>query len=347
MDWTDLIRTRRLVHYRANWTLMDRTVLTTDPHESKQAFVDGASTTAVDTSAMHFPIKAYQVNAFASRDAIGSPTGVVLSADALDDDSMLTIGRRLNFSHTAFLSKSRNPACVFAIRFVTPHGELKNCAHATIAAHYFWAERFGAEHHQPTKQETATGVQEVCTTETDNGLIVCFRQNTIVQQDVDTKTVRRLTEALGCSIETLHSDYPVRLVSPGSFRFLVPLRRCEDLLALGPEFVKLDKLCREVESIGCFAFWIDTIGQSFQAHGRMFAPTIGVDEDAINGNSSGCLGAYLLDSPIAQRRCELEMRVFQGHNSGTPAAVNVAARRKADRIETHLGGSAIVICEVK
>jgi trans-2,3-dihydro-3-hydroxyanthranilate isomerase len=216
---------------------------------------------------------------------------VVLNADALDDDDMLAIARSLKFSHTAFLSKSRNADCVFAVRFVTPNGQLKNCAHATIAAHCFWAKVFGVKRDQPTKQETMAGLQEVRTTETDEGPMVYFRQNPIVQEDVDTATIRQLTDALGCSAETLHSAYPVKLASPGSFRFLVPLRSRQDLLALRPDFVKLNNLCREVESIGCFAFWIGKIAQPCEAHGRMFAPTIGVDEDAVNGNSSGCLGA--------------------------------------------------------
>ncbi len=289
------------------------------------------------------PVKAFQVNAFANQVASGSPTGVVLNADDFDVDRMLAMARTLKFSHTAFLSKSRRPDCVFAIRFVTPNGELKNCAHATIAAHCFWATKFGVEGHQPTKQETPAGVQEVWTTETDEGLIVFFRQNTIVQKDVDVEIVRRVTEALGCSNETLHPDYPVRLVSPGSFRFLIALRSRQDLLALRPDFMKLNKLCADVESIGCFAFWIGKIGDPCEAHGRMFAPTIGVDEDAINGNSSGCLGAYLMDLPAGQRRCELQMQVLQGHQSGQPAAVKVEARRVGDRIETYVGGSAQVM----
>ena len=292
---------------------------------------------------MDQPIEAYQVNAFASQDAAGSPTGVVLNADTLDAGRMQAIARSLNFSHTAFLSKSRHPDCVFNIRFVTPNGELKNCAHATIAAHYFWARKFGVAKQQPTRQETSNGIQAVWTTEADDDLTVFFQQNTIVQKEVDDQMIGRLIKALGCSKEALHSNYPIRLVSPGSFRFLIPLRSYEDLLALRPDFAKLDHLCREVESIGCFAFVMDKIGQPCEAHGRMFAPTIGVDEDTVNGNSSGCLGAYLMDLPGGQERSELQMKVWQGHKSGQLAAVSLEARRIGHQIETRVGGNARVI----
>ena len=52
----------------------------------------------------HSRCEAYEVNAFANQDAAGGPTGVVLNADALDDD-MLAIARSLKFSHTAFFEQ--------------------------------------------------------------------------------------------------------------------------------------------------------------------------------------------------------------------------------------------------
>ena len=84
---------------------------------------------------MIHPTKAYQVNTFADQIALGSPTGVVEHADNVDATQVLLIARSLNFSHTAFLSDARRPDYSIAIRFFTPNGELKKCAHATIAAH--------------------------------------------------------------------------------------------------------------------------------------------------------------------------------------------------------------------
>lgn len=320
------------------------------------------------------PVEAWQVNAFADQAASGSPTGVVFNADSLDPDTMLAIARRLNVSHTAFLSESRRADCVFAIRFVTPNGELKNCAHATIAAHYLRATKFGVASGQPTRQETSAGTQEVWTTETDEGLLVSFKQNEIVQKSVGVEIIRRLTDALGCTTASVHPDYPVRLVSPGSFRFMVPMRSSDDVFALRPDFVKIDHLCREMQSIGCFVFYVNGIDQpgeaqavvedsidadigsrrrgqtsvhrkpATRAHGRMFAPTIGVDEDAVNGNSSGCLGAYLMDLPDGRRwGSQLRLQVLQGHQSGHASSVNVEAHRAGNRIETFVGGGARLV----
>ena len=293
---------------------------------------------------MNSPIKAIQVNAFANQVASRSPTGVVLDADQIDSDRMLEIARSLNLSHTAFLCESRRADCVFAIRFFTPHGELKNCAHATIAAHCLRATKFGIVGDQPTKQETSTNIQEVWTDASDEGFVVSFKQNEIVQKDVAGEMVQRLLSALACTSTALHADYPVRLVSPGSFRFMVPLESVKDLLALRPDFEKIDDLCRENQSIGCFVFSVSELVSGCQTHGRMFAPTIGVDEDAVNGNSSGCLGAYLMTLPDGNRwGSQLRLQVLQGHSLGHPSSVNVRATRVGSRIETFVGGTARVV----
>jgi predicted PhzF superfamily epimerase YddE/YHI9 len=70
----------------------------------------------------------------------------------------------------------------------------------------------------------------------------------------------------------------------------------------------------------------------------MFAPTLGVPEDKINSNSSGCLGAYLLsrksDLP------ELHLEVFQGMGLDTFGRVEVIAKWEAQNIKTFIEGTA-------
>jgi len=289
-------------------------------------------------------VAAFLVNAFANQVDSGSPTGVVLDADQIDSDQMLAIARSLNVSHTAFLSQSGRTDCDFAIRFFTPNGELKNCAHATIAAHCLRATRFGISGDQPTRQETTSSIQEVWTHASDEGFVVSFKQNEIVQKEVARSTVQRLIQAVACCSDVLHSNYPVKLVSPGSFRFIVPVKKDNDVLALTPDLKEIDKLCNEAQSIGCFVFSVNQLHSHGQTHGRMFAPTIGVDEDVVNGNSSGCLAAYLMALPNGQRwGDELHLQVLQGHSLGRPSSVNVRGQRVGGRIETFVGGTAHVV----
>ena len=125
---------------------------------------------------------------------------------------------------------------------------------------------------------------------------------------------------------------------------MVPLKDVSNVLAMRPNLTELEKLCCETESIGCFVFSTGTSGDGYTAHGRMFAPAIGVGEDAVNGNSSGCLGAYLMDlqrEPGGDSRLRLE--VLQGYSLGDPSTVKVEAKRVGKNIETLVGGGARLV----
>ena len=75
---------------------------------------------------------AYTVNAFTANGEHGNPAGVVLDAEHLSDEQMLTIARQIDLSETAFVSASSRAD--YRIRFFTTTDEVDLCGHATIAA---------------------------------------------------------------------------------------------------------------------------------------------------------------------------------------------------------------------
>ena len=75
---------------------------------------------------------------------------------------------------------------------------------------------------------------------------------------------------------------------------------------------------------------------------------IGVDEDIINGNSSGCLGAYLVRlSNMDFDDTGLTLTVFQGHRFGSPGKVIVKAQEANGKLKTFVGGTAMVTGKVE
>jgi PhzF family phenazine biosynthesis protein len=293
---------------------------------------------------MNNRITAYEVAAFTDDPTAGSPTGVVLDAAHLTDEQMGHIARELNFSHTAFISETENEAGV-RIRFFTPLREIKNCGHATIAAHHRRAVHRALRGSQNVIQETAFGSQTVEVHEQGGVVTIFFRQNEIRFSPVDSDTLSELLTALKLSQADLHPRYPVTLASPGENRFLLALNDPAKLNTLVPDIPALKTLCARVESIGCFVFSLDHDQLPVEAEARMFAPNIGVDEDMINGNSSGCLGAYLLRFDPA--KSELNLHVHQGQTFNRPGTVLVKACRIHDRIETTIGGTAVLASTIQ
>ena len=132
-------------------------------------------------------------------------------------------------------------------------------------------------------------------------------------------------------------NYPVTLASPGSGRFLLAVQLAETINAINPDFEKLKLVCDDNKSMGCFVYSVDKLSSKLETEARMFAPAIGINEDVVNGNSSGCLGAYLLR---LGNKDSLTLKVIQGQKFNLTGLVKVKAKRTDGHIETVIGGKA-------
>jgi len=290
----------------------------------------------------------YQVRAFADRGFGGSPTGVVLNAGGLNEVQMQAIAKKLPVSHTAFVMEVVDQDHDINIRFFTPNGEIRNCGHATIAAHFLLATEKGTSQGYMSKQKTQSGVQEVQIYREEGILNVTFEQSEVLLSGIEKDVVQELLMLFNLSSSDLPEHYPIMLASPGANRFLIPLKSQETLAKLKPGFPAMRSLCERTDSIGCFAFTLSGAEDRWEAQGRMFAPMIGVDEDIINGNSSGCLGAYLIHlSNTGFDHTGLTLTVYQGHGFGTPGKVVVKAQKSSEKIRTFVGGTAIIASQTR
>lgn len=288
---------------------------------------------------MKNPVTAFVVNTFADEDFPGSPTGVVPDARGLDEAMMVRLTKALGVSHAAFLNGPGKPAEECAIRFFTQNGEIKNCAHATIAAHFFLASRTDNPEKYAAQQSTDTGSQSVHVRMKDGTGLVFFQQSPVSGAEPRADDTPALLRILGLEEKDLSGGFGIRLASPGTFRYMVPVGSVEKLLSLTPDFPALSSFCSERDLLGCFAFTLEGGTSGWTAHARMFAPAIGVPEDRINGNSAGCLGAYIIES-VEGASDAIFLTVFQGHHFDGPGRVFVEAVRSDSGIDTLVGGTA-------
>ena len=292
---------------------------------------------------MDSQITAYEVMAFTTQVSEGSPTGVVLIDNSLRDDQMQHLAKVLGYSHTVFIEELTQEVCDVRVRFFTPVREIKNCGHATIAAHALRTTQNPIQNNTLVRQQGLSGLQVINISYQGGVPIIHLKQDEIVFTHVEEELASELLSALNIPVGNLDERYPIILASPGSNRFLVGLKDPETLISISPNFSQLMNVCDRVNSIGCFVFTVDSIASSVEALGRMFAPGIGVDEDIVNGNSSGCLGAYLLQMDTDGRiGSELSLRIHQGHTFNRPGTVVVSAKLGEDKIETSIGGTAVI-----
>jgi PhzF family phenazine biosynthesis protein len=280
----------------------------------------------------------YLVDAFTLDGKGGSPTGVLLQASDLHETQMRKIARQLSCSHTAFVTKVQDGSKQISVRFFTAGGEIANCGHGSIALHYCRAKLHGSNDASTLEQRTSAGSQVVEIRKGKKDLEVYLHQNPIWQKTVEASVIESLCKALLITPEDLDKSYSPALASPGAFRFLLPVKSLQILNAINPDFDQLKTVCFANDCMGCFVYAGDPSNKE-RFFARMFYPFIGVNEDIINGNSSGCLAAYLLSTGSSNH---IMIETIQGHLQNCTGLVKVHATRQNDIFKSIIGGEAVI-----
>ena len=266
----------------------------------------------------------YQVDAFTKDRFAGNPAGVVTNADGLSDNQMQSLARELNNPETAFILSPTSPDHDVWIRFFTPTIEVPSCGHATIAAHYARA----LENNLPSCtviQKIGIGVLPVEIKRNGDDYKVTMTQGEIQFEEPFKAPIReRILLALDLNVDDWNEHCPVQIVSTGHSKVLVGIRHQSKLHALQPNLMQLKELSATIGCNGYFVFTLDSTDDEILAHGRMFAPAIGIPEDPVTGNANGPLGAYLTHHKIlSTKNNSVSFRAKQGEAIGRPGVVDV------------------------
>lgn len=291
----------------------------------------------------------HQVDAFTSERFAGNPAGVVSNADGLTETQMQAIARELKNSETAFVFSPTAADHDVGIRFFTPTTEVPSCGHATIAAHYVRA----LELRLPTcivMQKIGIGILPVEVQKHDDQYRIVMTQGPIeFSPPLPDEARNAVLAALGLAEADVNPRCPVQIVSTGHSKVLIGINRRDVLDSLQPDLARLARLSSIIGCNGYFVFTLDPDSVDVLAHGRMFAPAIGIPEDPVTGNANGPLGAYLVRHRLARTdRDTLRFSAAQGEAMGRPGTVDVeVAIASGNPVRVKVGGRAIVVFETE
>jgi PhzF family phenazine biosynthesis protein len=269
---------------------------------------------------------------------------VVANADGLTDAQMQAIAREMNNSETAFVLSPTGSDHDVWIRFFTPTTEVPSCGHATIAAHYVRA----IEKRLPSSeviQKIGAGILPVHVLHTGDDYRVIMTQGKIeFSAPFEGSTRDDILAALGLRVADLNEQCPVQIVSTGHSKVLVGIRDRETLNALRPRLSRLAQISGEINCNGYFVFALDFDASDVQAHGRMFAPAIGVAEDPVTGNANGPLGVYLVQHQLAPAHGRtFSFKARQGDACGRPGIIEVTVEMEMGEPKlVRVGGRAVI-----
>jgi len=291
------------------------------------------------------PYRLYQVDAFTTRKFRGNPAGVVPNADGLASAEMQAIARELNNSETAFVFAAEGPDHDVVVRFFTPTTEVPSCGHATVAAHYVRAVEQGPPN-RTVVQKTGAGNLRVDVVREGGDYTIVMTQGPPEFGDMlPASSVADIAAALGASPRDFDARCPVQIVSTGHSKVLVGLQSRRALDALAPDLARLCAISARIGCNGFFVFTLDADSGDVLAHGRMFAPAIGIPEDPVTGNGNGPLGAYLARYGLAAPTDgTLRFRARQGDAVGRPGVVDVTVEMAGERpAVVRVAGRAVVV----
>lgn len=291
-------------------------------------------------------ISVYQVDSFTKELFKGNPAGVVTNADGLSDYQMQMIAREMNNSETAFILSPDADDHKLRIRFFTPKIEVPTCGHATVAAHYVRA----IENKLPSctiKHKIGIGILPVDVVKTENEYKIFMTQgkpefiSTLLSDRQD-----EIISALDLNRSELNRKCPMQIVSTGHSKVMIGINNKKVLNSIKPDFFKLADISRKIKFNGYFVFTLDSDDKEILAHGRMFAPAIGINEDPVTGNANGPLGAYLIKHNLIEfEGNKFRFKAKQGEAIDRPGIIEVEVDvdDTGEPILVKIGGEATIV----
>ncbi|RRR98362.1 PhzF family phenazine biosynthesis protein [Glycomyces terrestris] len=241
----------------------------------------------------------------------GSPTAVVeggaFEGGAFDDAARARVAADAGVSHAVFVA--REAGGLVRLRFFTAAGELPACGHGTLAALTALESWDDRDHWR-----LVTAGREPFTGGTTPAEGPFFDAGRPIHRVPSAAEVGPVLAALGAvPAGTVHAAGTARE------RLLVPV---DEVGPLAPDAGALAAACDAAGLLGCFAY-APVRERSFAA--RMFAPSIGVSEDAANANSVAALAGVVAAARPPGPGGSVRLSVAMGDGLGSPSRIRAEA----------------------
>ena len=298
-----------------------------------------------------------QLDVFTSVPFGGNQLAVFPRADELNEQEMQTIARELNFSETTFVLDATEQKAHCRVRIFTPQRELPFAGHPVVGTTFALA-RAGRLHEMgsPIFLQLGIGTIAVDVLYEERRPSFVWMHQPVPAFESWRGDQAQLASALSLSAGELDAELPIERGSAGVAFLYVPVRSKEALAHASPT-PRLREAMGEArgEFSGHPAVYVFTPSATSAAgtgvpefRARMFAPKMGIVEDAATGSAAGPLGAYLVRHQRVRGDGDGEARILieQGIEMGRPSRISVVVIGEPGKIrEVRVGGEAVTVAE--
>ena len=283
---------------------------------------------------------------FTDRRFEGNQLAVFPEATGLDDSTMQTIAREMNFSESTFILPPETPGTDVRMRIFTPGRELPMAGHPTIGSTFALAELgvIGAGRERWVFG-LGVGPTPVELSWQRGRLTFAWMDQQRPDFRVPATSVDEILRSIGASPAMMPSGLPIEEISCGVNYIFVPLNTRADVDAVDADTARMKMLKSAFPGDRCaiFVFSAEPLDRDVAAYSRMFAPGFGITEDPATGGASGPLGSYLVKHALVPKASVAEMISLQGVRMGRPSRIHIRITSGAGGAITRVqvGGAAV------
>jgi trans-2,3-dihydro-3-hydroxyanthranilate isomerase len=280
----------------------------------------------------------------------GNQLAVLPDARGLDGETMQRITREFNFAETIFVFQPENPKHTRRVRIFTPGRELPFAGHPTVGCAVTLAAigEFGLNNGQAriVLEEGVGPISISIRAEPNRPLYAMFTTAKLPEHIPGAPPIEGLANALSLDAnDLLVGEFGPQIFSCGLPFLFVPLRNLDAVRRCRPNLGAWDDVFAGLPTNEVFAFTMQGERDESAVHARMFAPALGVTEDAATGSACAALTGYL-GARDARRDGTLRWRVEQGFEMGRPSIIDIETdKRDVSIIATRVGGHAVLVAE--
>ena len=294
--------------------------------------------------------KFYTTDVFTDRVFGGNQLAVFPDARGLSDAQMLDVAREFNLSETTFVLPPESPESTKRLRIFTPTRELNFAGHPTVGSAFVLASTGGvALDGDRTKIVFEEGVGSVpVEIRSERGKPV-FTQLTaarLPEYGPPPPPTEHIAAMLSLEPEDVldnNNDAPTA-ISCGLPFLYIPLASMDAVRRARLNWEWWEQCLASYWAPLVYLFSRETEREDSSLHARMFAVSLGIEEDPATGAAATALAGYL--APRQGGGGTLEWIVEQGFEMGRPSIIHVEADTSDGNIkEIRVGGRSVMVSE--
>lgn len=296
-------------------------------------------------------LKFHTLDVFTDRRFGGNPLAVVLEADSLSESQMQTIAREFNLSETVFVQTSEKPAHSAKMRIFTPQSEVPFAGHPTIGTATLLAELNAPLHNGEQDAliilEQAIGTVRVgVRTRPGAAAFAEFdaprlpaEAGILPPSDIIAAGLGLIPSEIG-----FENHKPLCFAAGNTFAFVpvISLEAIRRARVNGPHW---EQAFEQQGIAGAYLYTRQCEHTNSAFHARMFAPQVGIPEDAATG--SAAVGLTGIVQHFDRLPDGTHKRIVeQGYEMGRPSQIVLTSVVAGGKLTTvRIAGSSVRVSE--